>query len=119
MTTKPIFDREYSQGPTAGWVDWVAGGNFDGYVEQKSIIFKESKEVIIKTVILDQSRYDGNVDDSELAGIFEYTDKDTITINCDQIVMLGKILGENQEFLVFSVSHTQSESGWNETYKLK
>ena len=119
MTTKPIFNKEYNQGPTVGWMDWVAGGNFDGYVQQKSILFKESNEVVIKTIILDQSRYDGNAQDSEITGTFEYTDKDTITIKYDELTMFGKVLGENQEFIVFSVSHTLADIGWNEAYKLK
>lgn len=119
MTTKPHFESEYLQGPTAGYVDWVAGGNFDGYVQQKSIQFIEPNKVIINTIILEQSRYDGNALDSESIGIFEYTDKDTITISYDKFEMFGKILGGNKELIVFSVSHPSVERGWNEVYKLK
>ena len=117
MTTKPHFEKEYTQGPTAGWVDWVAGGNFDGYIHQKSLVFNSDKTVRIKTIILDQSRYDGNAQNSEKNGTFEYTDKDTITIEYDKFKMFGKILGENNEFIVFSVSHPLSDRGWNEVYK--
>lgn len=116
--TLPHFDKVYIQGPTAGFVDWVAGGNFDGYIQQKSIQFNGSKEVIIKIIILDQSRYDGNVQNSEVKGVFRHTDKNALTIKLENIEMLGKVLGDNGEYIVFSVFHFPSNTGWNEVYKL-
>ena len=117
--TKPHFETEYLQGPTTGFVDWVAGGNFDGYIQQKSIRFVEPKEVIVKIKVLDQSRYDGNAQNSEIKGEFRYTDKDTLTIKYGNIEMRGKILGSNREYIVFSVSNSLAENGGNEVYKLQ
>ena len=114
--TKPNFDLEYEQGPTAPFVDWVAGGNFDGYIQKKSLRFIESNnQVLIKETILDQSRFDGEAKNSETFGKFEYTDKDTITIRYADIEMRGKILGENREFIVFDIFSQNIK----EVYKLK
>ena len=115
--TKPHFDKEYEEGATAPFVDWVAGGNFDGYIHKKSIKFIETNnQVIIKHTVLDQSSYDGNATNSETVGKFEYTDKDTIT---EKFEMRGKILGSQNEYIVFSVSHPLMDNGVREVYQLK
>lgn len=114
--TKPHFDLEYKEGPTAPYVDWVAGGNFDGYIQTKSLKFIESNnQVLIKETILDQSRFDGKAINSEIFGKFEYTDKDTITVKYADIEMRGKILGVNREFIVFEIFSLNIK----EVYKLK
>lgn len=116
--TKPHFETEYKQGPKAGYVDWVAGGNFDGYITQQSISFIEhNNQVLVQTRIIDQSRYDGYAEESETFGSFSDTDKDTITVKYGQLEMRGKILGENKEFIVFSVSHSSGNETWNEVFK--
>ena len=115
--TNPHFDKEYEQGATAPYVDWVAGGNFDGYIQKKSIIFIEAKnQVIIKNTVIDQSRYDGNAINSEMSGVFKYTDKDTITVTFDKFEMRGKILGE---YIVFSVLKPSMNIKITEVYQLK
>jgi hypothetical protein len=40
--TKPDFDIEYEEGATAPFVDWVAGGNFNGYIHKKFLEIKIS-----------------------------------------------------------------------------
>ena len=118
--TKPHFNIEYKKGPEAPFVDWVAGGNFDGYISQKSIQFFESnKQVLIKQVILDQSRYDEKVTNSEISGTFEYTDKDTITVEYGKVEMRGKILGNNREFIVFDILKPLMDYNYSEVYQLK
>jgi hypothetical protein len=117
--TEPHYEVKYEEGPKAGYVDWVAGGNFDGYIYQKSISFKKTNnEVVINTVIIDDSRYDGEVHNSEVVGQYEYTDTDTITVKYGELTMRGKILGKNKEYIVFSVFHAKMER-WNEVYELK
>ena len=118
--TKPHFDTEYEEGATAPFVDWVAGGNFDGYLLKKSMKFTESNnQVLIKHTVLDQSRYDGIATNSEILGEFEYTDKDTITVKYQEVKMRGKILGDQNEYIVFSVSHPLIDKPTKEVYQLK
>ena len=117
--TKPLFNTEYVCGAQA-IVDWVAGGNFDGYVFKKSILFKEhTDEVIIQTSILDQGKYDGKKSDSELIGVYEFTDKDTITIKYNDFNMRGKIIRNENEYIVFSVYHPLLKTDTTEVYQLK
>lgn len=100
--TKPHFDTPYESGLLA-YADWIAGGNFDGYVYKKVLIFKEiGNQVLIKYIYLDQSRYDGEQEDFEISANFRYTDKDTITISYNQVELRGKILGDNRQFIAFS-----------------
>ena len=114
--TKPHFDLIYEEGPTAPFVDWVAGGNFDGYIQKKSLKFIESNnQVLLEVNILDQSRFDGQAINSETLGKFEYTDKDTITVKYADIEMRGKILGGKREFIVFEIISKNIK----EVYKLK
>jgi hypothetical protein len=114
--TKPHFDLEYEEGPTAPFVDWVAGGNFDGYIQKKTLNFIESNnQVLLEVTILDQSRFDGQASNSEILGKFEYTDKDTITIKYADIEMRGKILGDKREFIVFEIFGQNIK----EVYKLR
>ena len=75
--TEPNYNIEYECGAQA-IIDGVAGGNFDGYIFKKSILFKkENNQAVIKTHIIDQGRYDGKMSDSKVIGIYEFTDKDT------------------------------------------
>jgi hypothetical protein len=118
--TKPHFDIEYETGATAPYVDWVAGGNFDGYIHKKSIRFIESgNQVIVKSIILDKSRFDGDANNSEIFGEFEYTGKDTITIKYGEIEMRGKILGDKKEYIVFDLFSPLMDINFNEVYQLK
>ena len=118
--TKPHFNIQYKKGPEAPFVDWVAGGNFDGYISETSIEFIESsKQIIKRNVILDQSRYDGEASNSEILGTFEYTDKDTITIEYGEVKMRGKILGNKREFIVFEMFKPQMDYNITQVYQLK
>ena len=117
--TAPHFEIEYRQGPTAGYLDWVAGGNFDGYIQQTSLKFVEQhNKVIVQISILDQSKFDGSVENKEVIGKFEYTDKDTLTVWYEKFKMRGKIIGSNREYIVFTISHPLADKGWNAVYKL-
>jgi len=117
--TKPHFKTEYKQGPKAGFIDWIAGGNFDGFILQKSIEFiEENMQVVMRTKILDQSCYDGHEQDSECLGTFEYSNNNTITVTYKTIELRGKILGENREYIAFSVSQPRINGGQDEVYSI-
>lgn len=117
--TKPHFRKIYKQGPIAGFIDWIAGGNFDGYIIQRSIQFIEKdNQVCIKSKVLNQSSYDGYVKDFETYGVFEYTSKNTITVRYNDIEMRGKILGNNREFIAFSVFHPLIKEERSEVFTL-
>lgn len=117
--TKPVFDKEYECG-AQGVVDWVAGGNFDGYIFKKSLTFKEtSNEVLLKTSIIEQTRYDGQKSNTELIGNYQLTDKDTITVTCNNLKMRGKIIGTRNEYIVFSILLEDRASQITEVYKLE
>ena len=116
--TKPQFNRNYECGPLAS-IDWVAGGNFDGFVYTKSMMFQEdSKEVIIRTFVLNQDKYDGQRRDTEIIGQYEFTDKDTLTVTYNKVKMRGKILRNGTEYIVFTVSHPLLKGGSKEVYQL-
>ena len=84
-------------------IDWVAGGNFDGYVTQTSLYFiEEGSTVIWRRTVLDQSRYDGEAQDLELRGKFRETDKITLTCTFKEFEIRGKILGKNHELIAFA-----------------
>lgn len=102
MIVKPHFNVPYESGLLA-YADWVAGGNFDGYVYKKTLIFNEiGNRVTIKYTTLDQSNYDGEQGDFEISATFQYTDHETITITNNQVVQRGKILGDNRQYIAFS-----------------
>ncbi len=117
--TKPHFEQEYESGAQA-IVDWVAGGNFNGYILKKTLIFKEySNDVVIRNCILHQDRYDGEESDTKIMGKYEFTDKDTITVKYNDFEMRGKILNNKVEYIVFSVYHPLLKTDTTEVYQLK
>lgn len=119
MNQDIIFGREYESGIAAD-VDWVAGGNFDGYVYRSTMIFfKEGNKVILKKTILDQSKYDGEAKHSVLEGQFAFTDHATITCFFNETKMRGKILGQSGEFLAFSVFHSKLTFNMSVCYEWK
>lgn len=84
-------------------IDWVAGGNFDGYVTQTYLYFiEEDSTVIWRRTVLDQSRYDGEAKNIELHGKFRETDKKTLTCTFKEFEIRGKILGNNHELIAFA-----------------
>lgn len=116
--TEPNYNIEYECGAQA-IIDWVAGGNFDGYIFKKSILFKkENNLAVIKTHIIDQGRYDGKMSDSEVMGKHEFTDKDTITLKYNDFSMRGKILGNEKNIIAFSVYHPLIKNDTSEVYQL-
>lgn len=116
--TEPNYNNEYKCGAQAN-IDWVAGGNFTRYVFNKSILFKkENKQVIIKKHIINHGTNDGQLPDSETIGIYEFTDKDTITVKCNDFTMRGKILGKEKVLIAFSVYHPQLKCEVSEVYQL-
>lgn len=116
MTT-PHYNKKYQTGLIAPHIDWVAGGNFDGYVIQKSLIFFEEGQIVELSIeIIDQSRYDGNKEAAVIQGTFEFTDKDTLTLHFSSENYRGKILGPHQNLLAFAI--TSEKSVRNEVYEL-
>jgi hypothetical protein len=108
------FKVDY-EGLLSAQVDWVAGGNFDGYVYKTILCFYEDGKVIRTLKILDQSRYDGYKNGSESIGTFRASDTDTITCSFENHIMRGKILGDKDQYLAFSVYG----SNYTECYELK
>ncbi len=114
----PNYDIAYYEGITAPFIDWIAGGNFDGYLVQKSLLFRElDKKVELHTKVIDQTRYDGKIKDSAIIGSFEQSDKDTITLTFDHFQMRGVLLGENKEMIAFDSWHPTIKR--TEVYKMK
>lgn len=104
------YDSEYFEGVTAPHIDWIAGGNFDGYLIQKSLIFRElDHKVELHSKVINAQRYDGNVSDTVLTGHYRETENETLSLSFDNFKMLGKILGDNNDIMAFSV--------WGETLK--
>ncbi len=98
------LEQEYIGGFSAE-IDWVAGGNFDGYVYERILRFSKDNTVKMTNVILDQSRYDGDKANSEITGRYEETDHNTITCYFGTREMRGVVLGEQGEYLAFSVHY--------------
>jgi hypothetical protein len=119
-TEKIYWDRAY-EGPLNASIDWVAGGNFDGYVYRITLRFvAEGRKVIRTKSILDQSRYDGHVASDESIGTFSDTDKATLTCFFDTFQMRGKLLGERNQFIAFDIWPANRDlDRWTECYELK
>ena len=115
-----LFEEDYIGGPSAE-IDWVAGGNFDGYVYKKILRFSKDNTVKMTTVILNQSKYDGHLADSEITGNYKNTDHNTITCYFGTREMRGVVLGEQGEYLAFSVHYPGLHTAQiiKECYKLK
>lgn len=97
------YDSEYFEGITVPYIDWVGGGNFNGYLIQKSLIFRElDNKVELHSKVINAKRYDGNVSDI-LTGHYRETEKETLTLSFDNFEMGGKILGDNEDIMAFSV----------------
>jgi len=113
-----IFDTDYESGISAV-IDWVGGGNFDGYIYKSKLRFyQENNLVVMNTQILESSRYDGIIEDKEIRGRYEWTDHKTITCFFGEIKMRGKFLGANNQFIAFSTKHSKSSSSISKCYEL-
>ena len=96
------YDTLY-EGNLDASIDWVAGGNFDGYITQTSLYFIEEGSIVIwRRTVLDQSRYDGEAEDLELHGKFREADKKTLTCTFKEFEIRGKILGNKHELIAFA-----------------
>lgn len=111
------FDTDYVCGPFSR-VDWVAGGNFDGYVYQKVLRFREEGQVVHYLYrILDQSYYDDHTDDQLIRGTFAYTDHRTITCTFPGFSMRGKLISPEGRYIAFSVSNSSGPTGQTECFE--
>ncbi|WP_343672802.1 hypothetical protein [Chitinophaga sp.] len=117
---KIVFDKVY-EGPVDADIDWVAGGNFDGYIYKTTLRFTEEKnKVVLTTKIIDQSRYDGKEFDKDAIGTFSVSDKRAIVCEFPGFDMRGRFLGENGEFIAFSIWHNKNRDGsYSRVYKLE
>ncbi|WPQ60489.1 hypothetical protein SIO70_19255 [Chitinophaga sancti] len=107
---KIVFDKAYD-GPIDADIDWVAGGNFDGYIYKTTLRFTEEKnEVVLTTKIVDQSRYDGEEFDTNDIGTFSVSDKRAIVCQFPGFDMRGRFLGENCEFIAFSIWYNKDRT---------
>lgn len=111
------FEIPYQTGLTAS-VDWVAGGNFDGYIYQKSLtFFSENNKVVWQKNIIDQSKHDNKLENSALTGTFEFSDHGTITCYFSSFTMRGVCLGDQHQYLVFSTFFEISKLQVSECFK--
>lgn len=96
------YDEDY-YGPLSASVDWVAGGNFDGYVYQQRLRFSEKdQKVTLFYDIIDASRYDSKVDAGSVEGHYQATDHETITCSIGETTLRGVLLGPNKSIIAFS-----------------
>jgi hypothetical protein len=101
------YNRDYL-GPLSARVDWVAGGNFDGYLYQQSLRFARRGSVAwLRTKIVDASRYDDVATDSVIEGEYACTDHGTITCTFGSTRMRGVLLGKGLKTIAFSQMHPQ------------
>lgn len=116
---EPNYEVEYLGGISAS-IDWVAGGNFDGYIYKKSLKFiKKNQKVIMQTEILNKSQYDEEIQSNETIGKFIFSDHKTITCIFGEKKMRGKILGQNKEYIAFSIIHPRIKFPVEECYEMK
>lgn len=86
----------------------------------KQLQFYEQENIVImKIVILDQSKYDGEKQDNELHGRFDWTDHSTITCTFGDYQLRGKVVGAAHEYLAFSTMHPDSKYLMTQCYKKK
>ena len=102
-TDKLVYDVDY-QGPLEALVDWIAGGNFDGYIYKTYLRFsRESNTVVSKCKIVDQTAYDDHREDWEQVGTFSFdTVHGAITCTFEKFTLRGRILGDRNQYIAFS-----------------
>ncbi len=116
---KLVYEKNY-EGPFVTYVDWVAGGNFDGYILRKYLNFSKENNCVYKTLsVIDSTRYDGRVEEKVYKGTYEETDKATITCNFENYQMRGKILGNKNQFISFSCTNSSTGFYENECYEIR
>jgi hypothetical protein len=112
------YDQDYKGSLTAS-IDWIAGGNFDGYIYRVHLRFLKDGNRVIKAVkIVDDSRYDDEAYMEENYGTFSETDKGTITCVFPNFEMRGKILGEANQYIAFSVFLSGNKEHVTECYEI-
>jgi hypothetical protein len=112
------YDVDY-KGALIASVDWIAGGNFDGYVYRVCLRFiKENNRVIKAIKIVDDSHYDDKAYGKENYGTFSETDKGTITCVFPNFRMRGKILGDKNQYIAFSIFPAPQYSRDTECYEI-
>jgi hypothetical protein len=112
------LDNDYLSGLIAS-VDWIAGGNFDGYIFRYRLRFSsENRIVTLETIVIDESRYDGKVNPDVHRGVYKDSDKATITCVFDDFEMRGKILGKNNQYIAFSSMTNDRSHSWSGCFEL-
>jgi hypothetical protein len=112
------LDRDYISGLDAS-VDWVAGGNFDGYVYRFRLRFSSNNNIVtMEKIVLDQSRYDGSVTPEVMYGVYKETDHATITCVFEDFEMRMKILGNSDQFLAFSAMTDTRDRSWSGCFEI-
>ncbi|RFM31432.1 hypothetical protein [Chitinophaga silvisoli] len=117
---KIVFDKEY-EGPVDAFVDWIAGGNFDGYLYKTSLRFTQAEsKVVLTTKIIDQSKFDDrNAHDQDAVGTFSVTDKSAIVCQFGDFEMRGSVVGKEHEFIAFSCWRNKDRANaYSTVYKL-
>lgn len=112
-----ILDRWYKSGFKAS-VDWVAGGNFDGYLTIRYLKFlSNSDEVEMKIERVCGRGYElGTIDRS--IGKYGASYKGSIFISFENLKMNGYVLGDLNEFLAFESNYSEMKYRFTEGYEL-
>ena len=115
---KLVFNVDY-KGSLFASVDWIAGGNFDGYIIRNSIRFIKENNIVIRTqTVVDKSRYDDDINSSEISGTYFESGHATISCVFEKFEMRGKILGDKNQFIAFSLYSRENNISRTECYEL-
>jgi len=87
--------------------DWVAGGNFDGYIQADVITFYEEGCVITWETKVIASFYDDELPKDSLIHktVYDFTDSRAIKF----LGYRGRFLGDNNEYLVLDPFESNSD----------
>lgn len=113
-----VRDEWYQSGLMAS-VDWVAGGNFDGYIYRKLLKFQSNSNIVeLKHEIVEsRGEYYGNK--NTIIGSYSSSYKGSISVSFDDFSMNGFVLGKKNEFIAFDYMRDRLQLPLKEAYKLK
>jgi hypothetical protein len=86
-------------------VDWVAGGNFDGYLYELSLCFISDTEVVYEKKIIDDRHADDKPKGFSMNGKYYSSDKAAFICEFPATKMRCVIVGDTNEYIVASVTY--------------
>jgi hypothetical protein len=114
------YDVDY-KGELMARIDWVAGGNFDGYLYRVHLRFLKENNTVIRAIkIVDDSRYDDDAYKEEKYEYGTYSEADERAITCvfPNFEMRGRVLGEINQYIAFSVYFPRTKLHETQCYEL-